>query len=172
MLLAAMNPCKCGYYPDRSRCNCTTEQVRKYIGKISRPLLDRIDIFVEVPRMEFSQITGNNMSETSETIRKRVEKARKIQEERYKNESYLYNGHLDSEGVKKYCVLNDECNRLVEKIYDKLGLTARSYHKMLKVARTIADLDESSMIERKHLSEAMLYKSSVENEYAGGKYGE
>ncbi len=172
MFLAAMNPCKCGYYPDRSRCNCTTEQVRKYLGKISRPLLDRIDIFMEVPRMEFSQITCNNMTETSETIRKRVEKARKIQEERYKNESYLYNGHLDSEGVKKYCVLNDECNRLVEKIYEKLGLTARSYHKMLKVARTIADLDDSNAIERKHLSEAMLYKNSLESEHLGGRYGE
>lgn len=172
MLLAAMNPCKCGYYPDRSRCRCTTEQVRKYLGKISRPLLDRIDIFVEAPRMEFSQITGNNMAETSKTIRERVEKARKIQEERYRNESYLYNGHLDAEGVKKYCELNGECNRLVEKIYEKLGLTARSYHKLLKVARTIADLDESSMIERRHISEAMLYKSSLESEQLGGQYGE
>ncbi len=172
MLLAAMNPCKCGYYPDRTRCKCTTEQVRKYLGKISRPLLDRIDIFMEVPRIEFSQISGNNTAESSETIRGRVKRAREIQKQRYKNENYLYNGHLDAEGVKKYCVTDNECKALVEKVYEKLGLTARSYHKLLKVARTVADLDESSSIERRHLSEALLYKSNMENKYMGGHYGE
>ncbi len=171
MLLAAMNPCKCGYYPDRSRCNCTNEQVRKYLGKISRPLLDRIDIFVEVPRIELSQITGKNVAESSEIIRRRVEKAREIQKERYKDETFLYNGHLDVNGVKKYCGLDEGSNKLVEKIYKKLGLTARSYHKLLKVARTIADLDGSEQIVKKHLSEAILYKSSMENEYFGGQNG-
>lgn len=168
MLLAAMNPCKCGYYPDRSRCNCTNEQVRKYLGKISRPLLDRIDIFVEAPGMELSQITANKPAESSENIRERVERARELQKKRYKNETFLYNGHLDVNGVRKYCEPDEESNKLIEKMYERLGLTARSYHKLLKVSRTIADLDGSDQITKKHLSEAILYKSSIENKYFGG----
>ncbi|MBQ9764803.1 MAG: YifB family Mg chelatase-like AAA ATPase [Lachnospiraceae bacterium] len=168
MLLAAMNPCKCGYYPDRNRCNCSTEQVRKYLGKISRPLLDRIDMVVEVAGIEFEELTNSARGESSQDIRERVEKVREIQAKRYKNDAFLYNSRLDSEGVKTYCKLTDEAASLAENAYKRLGLTARSYHKMLKVSRTIADLDESKLIERKHISEAIMYRGNMCEEYMGG----
>lgn len=170
MLVAAMNPCKCGYYPDLSRCTCSSEQVRRYLGRISRPLLDRIDICVEVPKLEFGQIVSEKEEEASESIRKRVEQARVIQHKRY-GSSACYNSRLQVSDIKQYCSLDGECTRLVEKVYESMGLTARSYHKLLKVARTIADLDGGGPITKAHLSEALLYKGCLQAEVRGDGFG-
>lgn len=170
MLVAAMNPCKCGYYPDLSRCTCSSEQVRRYLGRISRPLLDRIDICVEVPKLEFGQIVSEKEEEASESIRKRVEQARVIQHKRY-GSSACYNSRLQASDIKQYCGLDGECTRLVEKVYESMGLTARSYHKLLKVARTIADLDGGGPITKAHLSEALLYKGCLQAEVRGDGFG-
>ena len=170
MLVAAMNPCKCGYYPDLSRCTCSSEQVRRYLGRISRPLLDRIDICVEVPKLEFGQIVSEKEEEASESIRKRVEQARVIQHKRY-GSSACYNSRLQASDIKKYCSLDGECTRLVEKVYESMGLTARSYHKLLKVARTIADLDGGGPITKAHVSEALVYKGCLQAEVRGDGFG-
>lgn len=170
MLVAAMNPCKCGYYPDLSRCTCSAEQVKRYLGRISRPLLDRIDIAVEVPKLEFEQIISQEKAESSKSIRERVEQARKIQQRRYGSNIY-YNSRLNASEVKEFCALDRESVALVEKIYDRLGLTARSYHKLLKVARTIADLDGGGPIIRAHVSEALLYKCTLQGELRGDGFG-
>lgn len=170
MLVSAMNPCKCGYYPDMSRCTCTKEQVRKYLGRISRPLIDRIDIAVDVPKLEFKQITSTGKGASSEEIRKHVERARRIQMKRY-GRADCYNSRLSSSEIKEYCVLDSECRGLIEKIYDAYGLTARSYHKLLKVARTIADLDGGGRITKSHIGEALLYKGNLGDEFFGGNFG-
>jgi len=170
MLVAAMNPCKCGYYPDLSRCTCNSEQVRRYLGRISRPLLDRIDICVEVPKLEFEQIVSEKKEENSESIRKRVERARGIQKERY-GKTACYNSRIQASEIKKYCSLDSECTSLVEKVYESMRLTARSYHKLLKVARTIADLDGGGTITKTHLSEALLYKGYLQGEVRGDRFG-
>ncbi len=169
MLVAAMNPCKCGYYPDLSRCTCSGEQIKRYLGRISRPLLDRIDISVEVPKLEFEQIISEEKAESSRSIRERVEKARKIQQKRYGNDVY-YNSRLRASEIKEFCSLDSECSKLIEKVYESLGLTARSYHKILKVARTIADLDGGGAITRAHVSEALLYKCNLQGELRGGGF--
>lgn len=170
MLVAAMNPCKCGYYPDLSRCTCNPEQVRRYLRRISRPLLDRIDISVEVPKLEFEQIVSDKREESSCSIRKRVEKAREIQQKRYGN-NVCYNSRLSTSEIKEFCSLDLECSKLIEKVYESLGLTARSYHKLLKVARTIADLDGGGPITKAHVSEALLYKCSLQGELRGDGFG-
>lgn len=170
MLVAAMNPCKCGYYPS-DRCRCTGEQVRRYLGRISRPLLDRIDISVEVPKLEFSQLAEAPAGESSETMRKRVEAARERQTWRYRGSRYCCNGRLDGRGVREFCRPDREGMKLLEKAYKNLGLTARSYHKLLKVARTIADLEQSDSITRKHISEALLYRVNMGEEFWGGSIG-
>ena len=170
MLVAAMNPCKCGYYPDLSKCTCSSEQIKRYLGRISRPLLDRIDISVEVPKLEFGQIVSEGKAESSSSIRERVEKAREIQQKRYGNNFY-YNSRLGVSEIKEFCSLDSECSKLIEKVYETLGLTARSYHKILKVARTIADLDGGGPITRTHVSEALLYKCNLHGELQGGAFG-
>lgn len=170
MLVAAMNPCKCGYYPDLSRCTCSTEQIKKYLGRISRPLLDRIDIAVEVPRLEFGQIISPKKAESSKSIRERVEKARKIQQKRYGGR-ICYNSRLNASGIKEFCHIDGESLALIERLYEKLDLTARSYHKLLKVARTIADLDGGGEITKAHVSEALLYKCNLQGELRGDGFG-
>ncbi|MBE5949090.1 MAG: ATP-binding protein [Lachnospiraceae bacterium] len=170
MLVAAMNPCKCGYYPDMSRCTCSSEQVKRYLRRISRPLLDRIDICVEVPKLEFVQIASEKKEESSADIRERVERARIIQKKRY-GSNVCYNSRLNASETKRYCSLDAECSGLVEKVYESMGLTARSYHKLLKVSRTIADLDGGGPITKKHVSEALLYKGFLQGELRGGGFG-
>lgn len=170
MLVAAMNPCKCGYYPDLSRCTCTREQVHRYLSRISRPLLDRIDISVEVPKVEFEQLSSRKQSESSAAIRERVEAARQIQKRRYGSENY-YNSRLSASEVKEFCEPDSECTELIGKLYKNLGLTARSYHKLLKVARTIADLDGGGEITKTHIGEALLYRGSMTEEFWGGNFG-
>ena len=163
MLVAAMNPCKCGYFPDYNKCQCTPNEVRQYIGKISRPLLDRIDICAQAKEMPFEDLKAAAPRETSAQLRKRVEKARKRQLKRYQNTSIQFNSQITIEGIQKYCQIGTKEQAFMEQVYHKLDLTARSYHRILKVARTIADLDGEEEIGQKHLSEAVSYRMAEKN---------
>ena len=145
MLCAAMNPCPCGYYPDLNRCTCTSGEISHYMGKISRPLLDRIDISTEVPPVSFAQLHCGKKGETSAIIRKRVEKVQKIQGERYKDEKISFNGQLRSSLIDKYCPLTDSASKLLARAFERIAFSARSYHRILKVARTIADMEEEEI---------------------------
>ena len=158
-LVAAMNPCPCGYYPDLNRCTCTAGEITHYMGKISRPLLDRIDISTEVPPVSFSQLHCGRKGENSAAIRKRVEKVQKIQEERYKDEKINFNGQLKSSLIDKFCPLTDSASRLLARAFEKIAFSARSYHRILKVARTIADMEGEEMIAGHHIGEALSYRA-------------
>ena len=166
MLLAAMNPCNCGFYPDRSRCNCSINQVKRYLSKISEPLLDRIDICTEVVCVPIERLQKESEGENSKTIKERVERARVIQQERYKDIGIYFNSQLSSSQVKKYCVLTKKEQEMMEQIFKKYKLSTRAYQKILKVARTIADLEGEEQIKTIHLSEAFFYRS-VDKKYWG-----
>lgn len=159
MLVAAMNPCRCGYYPDKKRCTCTPLQVKNYLGKISMPLLDRIDICVETVPVNFSSINACAVSNiSSEEIRKHVQAAQDIQKQRYKNESFIFNSHLSIQNIGKYCILSIEAKEWLKNVLNNMPLSARAYHKILKTGRTIADLEGSSLIEKPHIMEAVCYR--------------
>ncbi len=155
MLVAAMNPCLCGYYPDMNRCTCTAGQVSHYLGKISRPLLDRIDICTDIPAVTFSQMTKQEKGEGSFEMKARVEKAQDIQKERYKKEGIRFNGELTGKQIKKYCSCTKEGERLLGMAFEKMKFSARSYHKVLRTARTIADLEGKEKIDSSHIGEAL-----------------
>lgn len=159
MLIASMNPCPCGYYPDTKRCHCTDKEIKKYLSKISGPLIDRIDICLEVKPVEYEQLSLKRKSESSEDIRKKVIAAQKIQQQRYKNENILFNSQLSSAQIEKYCSLGNEEIEILKIAFDRLNLSARAYHRILKVSRTIADLDASENIKVNHLAEAIQYRS-------------
>lgn len=159
MLCAAMNPCPCGYYPDLNRCTCSAGEISHYMGKISRPLLDRIDISTEVPPISFEQLHCGKKGETSAVIRRRVEKVQKLQEERYRDEKIRFNGQLVSSQIDKYCPLTDSAQRLLGRAFEKIAFSARSYHRILKVARTIADMDDEELIASHHIGEALSYRA-------------
>jgi len=161
-LVCAMNPCPCGYFGHSLReCTCTPFQIQKYMNKISGPLLDRIDLHIEVPALKVAEITGSTGNgESSEMIRQRVIKARGIQMKRYKNEKGIFaNAHLTPKLMKKYCQIDKEGENLLKTAIEHLGLSARAYDRILKVARTIADLENSENIEPEHLAEAIQYRS-------------
>lgn len=166
LLLAAMNPCKCGYYPDMQRCTCTEREIHGYLHRISRPLLDRMDLSAEMSRIPFEELWKKEREEAQEedsaAIRSRVEMVQKLQLRRYEGTPYRFNGDLDSAGVQKYCVLGTEEEKILEGMYRKFSLTARSCHRLLKVARTLADMDESEKIRRKHLAEAAAFRAADE----------
>ena len=164
MLIASMNPCRCGYFPDRSRCTCTNAQVKRYLSRISMPLLDRIDMCVEAHRVKYEELTSDACGEGSGTIRERVMAARAIQQERYRGTGYRFNSDLDSEAVRRYCALNETCRKMMSSIYENMHLTARSYPRILKTARTIADLAGASEIGTEHLTEAVSYRA-VDRKY-------
>ena len=164
MLIAAMNPCPCGYFPDRTRCTCTNAQVRHYLSRISMPLLDRIDMCVEAKRVKFEELTSHCGGESSARIRERVTAAHAIQKERYRTAGYRFNSDLDAEAVRKYCALDAEGEKMMRHVYETLHLTARSYNRILKTARTIADLAASSRIGTDHLAEAISYRA-VDRKY-------
>lgn len=159
MLVAAMNPCRCGYYPDVQKCRCSTTAIERYLGRISQPLLDRIDICVEAPQIAFHELKGGGEEETSETIRKRVMRTHQIQQERYKGEGFSYNNQIPGVRIREYCRLDQEQEKYMEQMYNRLNLTARSYHKILKVARTLADMEQEENIQMVHLNEAICYRS-------------
>lgn len=155
MLVASMNPCPCGYYGYSDKCKCSANQINRYMGKISGPLLDRIDIQVEAAAVDYEKLQNVKPSETSETIKSRVKKAHKIQIERYKDENIFFNSQLSAAQIEKYCVLGKAENQLFKSAFDKLNFSARAYHKLLKLSRTIADLDNSENISSKHILEAL-----------------
>lgn len=166
MLVAAMNPCSCGYYPDRNRCNCSIVQTKRYLGRISKPLLDRFDLCIEALQMNYKELQIQEKQETSEDIRKRVAIARQIQMERYQGQNIYFNSELTPRSIKKYCKLEADEQRLLEEAFVKMNLSARAYHRILKVARTIADLDQSDKITTKHICEAICYRS-MDQKYWG-----
>lgn len=166
MLVAAMNPCSCGYYPDRNKCSCSPNQVKRYLGKISRPLLDRIDICIEVLQVNYKELENRRTAETSKMIRERVMGAREIQLNRYKTEDFYFNSQLTPKTISKYCKLGGREQLLLEKAFTRMNLSARAYHRILKVSRTIADLEGSEVIKEKHLSEAICYRS-LDKKYWG-----
>jgi len=166
MLVAAMNPCKCGYYPDLNKCTCTSWGIERYLGKLSQPLLDRIDICAEAPAIHYGDIITEKTGETSKEIRKRVEQAQEIQKERYKDFDFLFNSQLPVALLDEYCYLGPEEHFVLEQAFHKLNLSVRAYHKIIKVARTIADLEGKSFIEVKHISEAICYRG-VDRKYWG-----
>ncbi len=159
MMVAALNPCPCGYRSDPRRdCHCTPPQIEKYMGKISGPLLDRIDIHVEVPAAEFKELSSSQPGTSSAEIRESVECARKSQLERFQGTSINYNAQMSSKQIRTYCRLNDECMNILKVCVNELGLSARAHDKVLRLARTIADLDSSDHIEVHHLTEATNYR--------------
>ncbi|MBI2400738.1 MAG: YifB family Mg chelatase-like AAA ATPase [Deltaproteobacteria bacterium] len=160
MLIGAMNPCPCGFLGDSHKeCVCTPMQVQHYRSKISGPLLDRIDIHCEVPAVRFRELSGERSGEASSVIKKRVDNARRAQAERFRDSGIHSNSQLPSRHMKKYCALKGEASKLIETAVERLGLSARAYTRVLKVARTVADLDGSPDIESQHLSEAIQYRS-------------
>ena len=207
-LIASANPCKCGYYPDRKRCKCTPWDIRRYLGRISRPLLDRIDMCVEAQELSYEEMTGRSQSdgkasrrragksrqqkinsqegnsqepdgqirgsqetdlsvETSAMIRERVERTRTIQRERFKGTGCLTNAGMGTAQIEHYCVLGEKEEKLMEQIYKKMNLTGRGYYKLLRVSRTLADMDGKERIGCEHLAEAVSYKM-VDQNYWGG----
>ena len=164
ILIASMNPCSCGYFPDRSVCTCTNAQVRRYLSRISMPFLDRIDMCVEAHKVRYEELAGNGEYESSAAIRQRVTKAAAVQEERYKGTPYRFNGDLNTDGIRRFCELNKEGKQMMKEIYEVMGLTARSYNRILKVSRTIADLAGSDRILTEHLAEAVSYRA-VDRKY-------
>ncbi|MGO5087142.1 YifB family Mg chelatase-like AAA ATPase [Oscillospiraceae bacterium LCP25S3_F9] len=160
MLVAAMNPCPCGYYGHPTRkCICGPKAVTRYLSKVSGPLLDRIEIQIEVPPVEFSDLTSQIQEECSADIKKRVNKARYVQQERYKGTGVKCNSCITPAMLNKCCPMDDKAQQLLGKAFDKMGLSARAYDRILKVARTIADLDQSEVIKSVHIAEAVQYRS-------------
>ncbi len=160
MLVCAMNPCKCGYlgHPTR-KCTCTQYQIDKYISHISGPMLDRIDIHIDVPAIAYKDISSDKVSESSAQIRKRVIEARRLQYNRYKGTGIYKNSDLTPSLIKKYCILTDDAKDALKNSFDKLNITGRGYTKVLKIARTIADLEKSELITKLHVLEAIQYRS-------------
>lgn len=162
-LVAAMNPCPCGNATDPEKlCSCSPASIIKYQRKISGPILDRIDLHVEVPRLKFEKLAESRPAEKSEIIRERVEKARKIQEKRFDGSRLITNSEMESQQIKKFCTLDPSCIELMKKAVSSLHLSARSYYRIIKVARTIADLMESENIRPEHIAEAIQYRFKTE----------
>ncbi len=160
MLVCAMNPCKCGWYGDPSgRCTCSEASVEAYRSRISGPLLDRIDIIVEVPSVPFENLRNRAEAEPSSEIKKRVDAARQRQHKRFGDKGSLCNARMGPAEMRKFCALNEDCAGLMKQAFDTLGLTARSYDRILRVARTIADLEGSEDIETQHIAEAIQYRN-------------
>ena len=171
MLVAAMNPCPCGHYGENNPahpCTCTPAQIHRYLGKISGPLLDRIDIQCEIEAVPYEQLRDTQPGESSSVIRERVLRARAIQHERFKNSRLVHNNAMMTpKMVRQYCVIDAESDKLVQFTMSKMGLSARAYDRILKVARTIADLEGSEQIQKQHLLEAISYRSLDRNMWAG-----
>jgi len=160
VLVAAMNPCKCGnYHNNKTSCRCSTAQIHAYRSKISGPLLDRIDIHIEIPATKYQELSGNLPAESSAQIKARINKTRAIQVERFKNEGILCNAQMSCKQVRKFCMLGKEENELLKMAMSELNFSARAYDKMLKISRTISDLDGSEQIKTDHLAETIQYRS-------------
>lgn len=164
ILIASMNPCPCGYYGDKSRpCTCTPYEIKRYAKKISGPLLDRIDIHIQVPRLNYKEMMNSQKAESSSDIRKRVEKARHLQIERLEKYGLHCNAQMNHALLKKLCPLTHNAQNMLKMIFEQFKLSARSYDRIIKVGRTIADLDNSFEIKEKHIAESVQYKNNTEN---------
>lgn len=157
MLVAAMNPCPCGYFPDRNRCHCSPDQIRRYMGRISQPILDRIDLCVEMPPLQVREMEGGIRGESSREIRRRVERARGHQQKRFGDSGIRFNSEIPASALERYCPMAEEVREILRKAADSQGFSARVYHRIVKVARTIADLSDSKEIRKEHMQEAVLY---------------
>ncbi|HKN19440.1 MAG TPA: ATP-binding protein, partial [Dissulfurispiraceae bacterium] len=159
VLVAAMNPCPCGYLGDtRHQCTCTPGMTNRYRSKISGPLMDRIDIHVNVPSVPYKELSGDYSGERSEILRHRVSEARERQLKRFKDDKLFANGQMKTRHIKKYCMLSGEAHSLLDTAMQRLALSARAYSRILKVARTVADLDGAASIGSSHISEAIQYR--------------
>lgn len=156
----ATPPCPCGYYGDKQReCNCTPLQIQRYIGKVSGPLLDRIDLHLEVGALPFKEMNDERQGESSAEIKKRVDATRNVQAERYQKKERIHcNAQMGLGEIEQYCKLDESSMRLLEKSVERLGLSARAYHRILKIARTIADMDGKLQLELSHVAEAVQYR--------------
>lgn len=162
LLLAAMNSCPCGYYPDRSKCTCSMHSILQYQNKISHALLDRIDMKILVNQVPYDQLRRDNFSsDTSEKIRERVQNVTEIQEQRFREEPIRFNSQMNSRLIKKYCNLSLECEEMLKEAFYRMGLSARGLHRILRVARTIADMEISETIHQTHVMEALSYRLTV-----------
>jgi magnesium chelatase family protein len=160
MLVAAMNPCKCGFHGDPlHQCMCTPHQIQSYRSRVSGPLMDRIDIHIEVPAIKFNEIASDAAAEASSSIRQRVTRARQIQQDRFKSDGIYANAQMKPRHIRKYCRIDEASQNLMERAMNKLGLSARAYNRILKVSRTIADLEGGNKILSHHISEAIQYRS-------------
>ncbi len=160
MLVAAMNPCPCGYYGHPSKeCNCSQRSVSSYLGRISGPLLDRMDLHIEVPPVDFDSLNDSSRGESSAQIRARVNKARKIQQQRFEGTSVTCNARMNSKMLNEYCQMTDDAKRSLKAAFEKLDMSARTYDRILKVARTVADIDSSDVITSAHIMQAVRFRS-------------
>ena len=167
LLLASMNPCNCGYYPDRNRCRCTQASLQRYFDRISQPLIDRMDLCVEAPMVTYEELTGNGNNESSKTIRDRVCECQERQIFRFKDENFSHNSGIPAAKLNQFCRLGEKEQRYMENMFHKLSLTARTYHKILRVARTIADTQKAENIRVCDLTEAVCYRS-IGDKFWGG----
>jgi magnesium chelatase family protein len=162
MLAAAMNPCPCGYFNDRTReCRCTPQMIQRYVAKVSGPLLDRIDIHIDVPAVNYKELRGGTAPEGSSEIRDRVLRAREVQLQRFREaqEKSYCNAQMGSRQIRRFCELSADCERLLERAMTQQGLSARAHDRILKVARTVADIEGAPQIESKHIAEAIQYRT-------------
>ncbi|MFZ5997055.1 MAG: YifB family Mg chelatase-like AAA ATPase [Nitrospirota bacterium] len=160
VLVSAMNPCPCGYFGDtRHQCTCTSSMINRYRSKVSGPLMDRIDIHIDVPAVPYKELSNDYAGEKSATIRQRVAAARERQLKRFRDDKIFSNGQMKTRHIKKYCILSEDAHTILDLAMQKLGLSARAYSRILKVARTIADLDRSDTIQSPHISEAIQYRT-------------
>jgi magnesium chelatase family protein len=160
MLVCAMNPCKCGYFGSTvRRCTCTPQEIRRYLSRISGPLLDRIDIQVEMPSLSFEELADKPNGETSSAIRERIRRAREFSAERNKASGITNNAQMTSAQIRKYCNVSPEGKKILKAAFEKLGLSARGYDRILRVARTVADIDASEQITDYHIAQAVSMRS-------------
>ena len=169
MLVGAMNPCRCGYFGHPTqKCTCNAQDVKRYISRISGPMLDRIDIQIELPSLSYEELTGGSgREESSAAIRERVTGARKLAAERMRDDAGVYcNAQMGSSAIRKYCTMDDAAQVILRSAYERMGMSARGYDRILRVARTIADLDHADVIGAKHIAEAIQYRS-LDKKYWG-----
>ena len=158
-LVAAMNPCPCGHYPDMNRCHCTPAQVSQYLGRISQPLLDRLDLCADVTPVSFEGLSSSRIGESTNKIQERVTRVQEIQRSRYRNEGIQFNGELKGSQIERFCKLDAQGRGLLKMAFEHMPFSARAYHRILKVARTIADMDDSGTIQKHHIGEALSYRA-------------
>ena len=158
-----MNPCPCGHYPDMNRCHCTPEEVSQYLGRISQPLLDRLDLCADVTPVSFEGLSSNRIGESTNKIQERVTRVQEIQRSRYRNEGIQFNGELKGSQIERFCKLDAQGRGLLKMAFEHMPFSARAYHRILKVARTIADMDDSGTIQKHHIGEALSYRAFDKN---------